>query len=165
VGRAVIQIAHWKGARVIGADITDRPSEADVFVNVGTKDLIAEARAATGGKGVDLVFDAVGGELFEPCLKSLCVGGRQVAITSVGERRVSFDLLDFYHHRLHLIGVDTLKLGGPEIAGILDALKPGFESGRLKPFEVHNWSFAEAIKAYSAAAKGGSAKQVLLPQQ
>jgi NADPH2:quinone reductase len=165
VGRAVIQIAHWKGARVIGADIADRPSEAEIFINVKAKDLVTEARAATGGKGVDVVFDAVGGALFEPCLKSLRVGGRQVVITSVGERRVSFDLIDFYHKRLHLIGVDTLKLDGPAIAGILDALRPGFESGRLKAFEVQTWPFDKAVEAYAAAEKGGAAKQVLLPQQ
>ncbi|HEX4158418.1 MAG TPA: zinc-binding alcohol dehydrogenase family protein [Rhizomicrobium sp.] len=165
VGRAVIQIAHWKGARVIGADIADRPSEADAFVNIRTKDLVTEANAATGGKGVDIVFDAVGGELFEPCLKCLRVGSRQIAITSVSERRVSFDLIDFYHNSLHLIGVDTLKLDGPEIARILDALKPGFESGQLKPFEVQTWPFDKAVEAYEAAAKGGPAKQVLLPEQ
>jgi NADPH:quinone reductase-like Zn-dependent oxidoreductase len=165
VGRAVIQIAHWKGARAIGADIVDRPSEADVFINLRAKDLVIEARAATGGAGVDIVFDAVGGALFEPGLKSLRIGGRQVVITSIGERRVSFDLLDFYHNRLHLIGVDTLKLDGAEIAGILNALKPGFEGGQLKPFQVQTWPFGEAIEAYDAAAKGGAAKHVLLPRE
>jgi NADPH2:quinone reductase len=38
---------------------------------------------------VDLVLDAVGGPMFEPALKSLRLGGRQVAITSVGRRRVN----------------------------------------------------------------------------
>ena len=119
---------------------------------------------ATGGKGVDIVFDAVGGELFEPCLKSLRIGGRQVAITSMGERRVCFDLLDFYHNRLHLMGVDTLKVDGPEIARMLDALKRGFESGQLKPFAVQTWPFDKAVEAYEAAAKGGGTKHVILPQ-
>ncbi len=165
VGRAAIQIAHWKGACVVGVDRADRPSDADVLINNKTKDMVAEAKAATGGEGVDIVFDAVGGELFEPCLKSLRVGGRQVAITSMGERRVSFDLIDFYHNKLHLTGVDTLKLDGPEIAGMLDALRPGFESGHLKPFEVQTRPFDKAVEAYTAAAKGGAAKLVLLPQQ
>jgi NADPH:quinone reductase-like Zn-dependent oxidoreductase len=164
VGRAVTQIAHWKGAHVIGADRTDRPSEVDILINVAMKDLVTEVRSATGAKGVDIVFDAVGGELFEPCLKSLRIGGRQVAITSMGERRVCFDLLDFYHNRLHLIGVDTLKLDGPEIARMLDALKPGFESGQLKPFAVQTWPFDKAVEAYEAAAKGGGTKHVILPQ-
>jgi len=41
------------------------------------------------------VLDAVGGPMFEPALKSLRLGGRQVAITSVGRRRVEFDMIDF----------------------------------------------------------------------
>lgn len=164
VGRAVIQLAHWKGARVIAADIADRPSDADIRINIKTGDVVAEVRSATEGKGADIVFDAVGGELFELCLRSLRPRGRQIAITSVGNRRVSFDLLDFYHNRSHLIGVDSLKLDGPEIAAILDALKPGFESGRLKPFEVQTWPFNKSVEAYETAAKGGPTKQILLPQ-
>ena len=42
----------------------------------------------TQGKGVDLIVDAVGGPLFEPCLESLAHKGRQVAIACVGDPRV-----------------------------------------------------------------------------
>jgi NADPH2:quinone reductase len=104
--------------------------------------------------------------LFEQCLNSLRPGGRQIAITSVGDRRVSFDLLDFYHNRSHLIGVDSLKRDGAEIARIFDALRPGFESGELKPYPVQTWPLDKAVEAYAAAAaKEGSAKQVILPQE
>jgi NADPH:quinone reductase len=163
VGRAVTQIAHWKGARVIGADIVERPSEADLFIDSKSRDLVAEVKNATGGKGVDLVYDAVGGPLFEPSLKSLAFRGRQIAITSVGERRVSFDLIDFYHNLSRLIGVDSLKLSGREIAAIMDALRPGFESGALKPFDVKARPLGNAIAAYDAVETGGSPeKQVLI---
>jgi NADPH:quinone reductase len=168
VGRAVTQIAHWKGAKVIGAGRAHAASEADIFIDITEKDfdLAAKVRAATGGRGADLAYDTVGGALFEPCLKSLASGGRQIAIASVGERRVSFDLLDFYHARLHLIGVDSLQLDGREIARIFDALRPGFEEGRLKPFEVRSWNLANAVEAYEAAGKrGGPVKHVLLPQK
>jgi NADPH:quinone reductase len=164
VGRAVTQIAHWKGARVIGADIADRVSECDTYINTKTQDLVAGVQSATGGKGADLVYDTVGGPLFEPSLKSLRIGGRQVAMTSVGDRRVSFDLIDFYHNLLHLIGVDSLKLSGPQIAAIMDALKPGFETGALKPFPVKTWRLDGAVAAYAVVEKGaGAEKQVLIP--
>ncbi|HEX3431502.1 MAG TPA: zinc-binding alcohol dehydrogenase family protein [Rhizomicrobium sp.] len=165
VGRAVTQIAHWKGARVIGADRTDRSSLADVFINTESQELARECKTATGGKGADLVFDTVGGPLFESCLRSLAVNGRQVAISSVGDRRVSFDLIDFYHDELRLIGVDSMKFTGVKIAQMLDALKPGFESGALKPYDVQTWPLERAVEAYEAAAKGGAIKQVLLPSQ
>ena len=63
----------------------------------------------TGGKGVDVVFDTVGGPMFEPALHALRRGGRQVGVASTGGSRVSFDLVDFYHNRAHLIGVDSNK--------------------------------------------------------
>jgi NADPH:quinone reductase-like Zn-dependent oxidoreductase len=118
VGRAATQIAHWKKAKVIGSDISNKASEADAFVNAKEKDLSVEVTALTNGKGADLVLDAVGGPMFEPSLQSLRVGGRQVAIASIGDGRVEFNLVDFYHNLQRLIGVDTLKLTGPEIAKI-----------------------------------------------
>jgi NADPH2:quinone reductase len=47
VGQAAIQIAHWKGAQVIGADISDSASGADAFINLKDADLAVEARAWT----------------------------------------------------------------------------------------------------------------------
>jgi NADPH:quinone reductase len=165
VGRAATQIAHWKKAKVIGADRVDGNSGADVFINTANKDLGVEVRALTGGKGVDLALDAVGGVMFEPTLKSLRIGGRQVAITSVGNRRVEFDLLDFYHNLSCLIGVDTMKLTGPDIARIMDTLRPAFEDGLFEPFSVKSWKLDQAVDAYTEAAKGGSPdKHVLTPQ-
>jgi NADPH2:quinone reductase len=164
VGRAATQIAHWKKAKVIGADRIDGNSGADAFINTANKDVTAETRALTGGKGVDLALDCVGGPMFEPALKSLRIGGRQVSITSVGNRRVEFDLIDFYHNLSCLIGVDTVKLKGPDIARIMDAIRPAFEDGIFEPFSVKTWKLDQAVDAYTAAAKGGSSdKHVLVP--
>lgn len=165
VGRAATQIARWKKAKVIGADISDKASEADAFIDTRNKDLPAEVKALTDGKGADLVLDAVGGSMFEPSLKSLSLDGRQVAITSVGNRRVEFDLMDFYHNRQRLIGVDTAKLTGFEIARIMDELGAGFEEGHFKPSAVKTWSLDLAVEAYGAVDKGDmSAKHILLPR-
>ncbi|HWY16722.1 MAG TPA: zinc-binding alcohol dehydrogenase family protein [Rhizomicrobium sp.] len=166
VGRAATQIAHWKKARVIGADRMDGASNVDAFVNTSKKDLATEVKALTNGKGADVALDTVGGPMFEPVLKSLSVGGRQVAINSAVKRRVEFDLIDFYHDLLRLIGVDTMKLTGPGIAKIMDALRAGFESGELKPSEIAAWPLDKAIDAYAVVEKGGTpVKQVLLPQK
>ena len=164
VGRAVTQIAHWKGARVIGADVIERDSECDIYINTKTQDLVSAVRAATNGKGVDLAYDTVGGPLFEQCLKSLRIGGRQVAIASGAERRVSFDLIDFYHNLTCLIGVDSLKSTGPEIAAIMGALRQGFELGAIKPYPIQTWPLHDAVAAYTAVGKGaGPEKHVLIP--
>jgi NADPH:quinone reductase len=166
VGRAAIQIAHWKKARVIGADISENASEADAFVNATSKELPIEVKALTDGKGVDVVLDAVGGPMFEPSLKSLRVGGRQVAIASIGNGRVEFSLIDFYHNLQRLIGVDTIKLTGPEIAKIMDDLRGGFEEGHLRPSPVQTWTLERGIDAYEAVKKGATSKKhVLLPRR
>jgi NADPH:quinone reductase-like Zn-dependent oxidoreductase len=103
--------------------------------------------------------------MFEPCLKSLRVGGRQMAITSSGNGRVEFSLVDFYHNRLRLIGVDTVKLANREIAEIMNQLRVGFEDGHLRPSPVQTWTLDQGIEAYEAVAKGAAAsKQVLLPR-
>jgi NADPH2:quinone reductase len=166
VGRAATQIAHWMGANVIGADLGNQPSDTDVFINVKDKVLDIEVGERTRNKGVDLVLDAVGGPLFELALKSLRPGGRQVAISSVGTRRVEFDLIDFYHGSKRLIGVDSMKFSGTDIRHTLDRLRVGFEQGSLKPSSVLAWPIAKAVEAYQLAERGGSpTKQVLLPWQ
>ena len=95
---------------------------------------------------------------------SLGEGGRHLAIVSKGISRVTFNLTDFYHNSLHLIGIDSVRLTGTEIAAIMDALRPGFEAGALTPFAVTPWPLARAVAAYEAAGRdGAAAKHVLLP--
>jgi NADPH:quinone reductase-like Zn-dependent oxidoreductase len=165
VGRAATQIALWKGAAVIPA-IRAKGEVPAGTINTSTHDIPRLVRDLTGGRGAELVLDCVGGALFEPALTSLCEGGRHLVIVSKGMRRVSFDLTDFYHNKSHLIGVDSLGLTGREIAAVMDQLRPGFEAGALRPFEVTAWPLARAIEAYEAAERDGArAKHVLLPQQ
>jgi NADPH:quinone reductase-like Zn-dependent oxidoreductase len=165
VGRAATQIAHWKKARVIGASRhSDNPAYADAVINTATSDLAQEVRAMTNGKGVDLVLDAVGGPMFEPSLKSLRLGGRQVAITSTRDRKVTFDLVDFYHNESRLIGLDTVKLTGRQIAEIMNQLRAGFETGYLEAPAVTTSPLERAVEAYEVVAKSGAqTKQILIP--
>jgi len=166
VGRAATQIAHWKGAKVIGADIRESASDADEMIITTDKDLAAEVKSLTQQVGVDLVLDSVGGAMFEPALKSLRRGGRQIAITSVGKRRVEFDLIDFYHEERRLMGVDTMKLTAGEIARIMDQLREGFDKGQLKPSQTTTWPLSRAVEAFTAVESStSSSKHVLLPQR
>jgi len=132
-------------------------------VNTSKKDLAAEVKALTDGKGADVALDTVGGPMFEPVLKSLAVGGRQVAINSAVKRSVEFDLVDFYHNALRLIGLDTMKLTGPGIAKIMDALRAGFESGELKPSEIAAWPLDKAGRRLRRDRKRRHASQASSP--
>jgi NADPH:quinone reductase-like Zn-dependent oxidoreductase len=163
VGQAATQIANWKQARVLGAAITSDPIPGtESVVNTTTEDLRERVLALTAGRGVDAVLDTVGGPMFEPALRSLRYGGRQVVITSMGDPRVSFNLVDFYHNLSRLIGVDSNGLTPREVAEITDELRRGFEAGALQPPPIEIVPFEKAVDAYSRLAAGQAiAKQVL----
>jgi NADPH:quinone reductase len=165
VGRAATQIAHWKGAVVFGADIGEPPEAVDVFLNVNKVDLASAVLQATSGKGIDMVLDIVGADLFSSCLRSLRVGGRQLAIANAAgpDANVQMNLTDFYHHQLHLIGVDTQKLAGPEISDLMNHLRHGFQAGFLHISQPETNEFANAVEAYvKVAEKKSRKKQVLI---
>jgi NADPH:quinone reductase-like Zn-dependent oxidoreductase len=165
VGRAAIQIAHWKEASVVAADMVRAVPEADVFVNLKEDDLVSAVRQATGGQGVDMVLDTIGAYLFKSCLGSLRVGGRQMAIANAAgpDAEVHLNLTDFYHNQLRLIGVDTQKLTGAEISAIMNRLREGFEAGFLRVSQPEANAFEKAVEAYTKIAERKTrTKQVLV---
>jgi len=171
VGTAVIQLARWKGARVIAVDRRILPPDKlreqgiDLQIDVSSQDyeaMIRQVREFTSGNGANIAFDCVGGPLCEPCLRSLGQSGRQVNIVSVGTRRVSFDLTDFYHRQLTLYGVDTRAYDTVASAEILKQLTSGFESGALRPAQVvSRYSLDQAVEAYREVNSGAKGKVVL----
>jgi len=163
VGRAATQIANWKGARVLGVTRGASPVPgAAAVIDSLEGDLREHAFELTDGKGADVVFDTVGGPMFEPALRCLRRGGRQVAISSTGEPRVSFNLIDFYHNRSRLIGFDSYGFSTEETAGILDELRAGFDSKVLTPPQVRVVPFKDAVQAYKTVARGRSGEKLVL---
>jgi len=148
---------------VLAAGRSSNPvSGATAVINTTTEDLRERVFELTDNKGADAVFDTVGGAMFEPSVRCLRVGGRQIAITSTGERRVCFDLIDFYHNLSRLVGVDTMKLTARDVAPIAQNLSSGFEAGALEPPAVETVLFENAIQAYERLVAGKTnAKQVL----
>jgi NADPH2:quinone reductase len=163
VGQAATQIANWKQARVIGADTASDPIPgAESVVDTKSEDLRERVLKLTAGKGVDAVLDTVGGPMFEPALRSLGYGGRHVAISSRGDSRVTFNLVDFYHNFSRLLGVDSYGLTPQQVGEIAGKLRPGFETGILKLPEIEIVPFEKAVDACSRMAAGQTkTKQVL----
>ncbi len=163
VGQAAMQIANWKGARVIGADIRPDPIPGTEYaIDTKTEDLRERVRDLTAGKGVDVVFDTVAGPLFEPAMQSLSYKGRHVVIASPGHPQVSFNLVEFYHNFSRLIGVDSFGLTTREISEIEDQLEAGFDERVLIPPPVEIVPFEKAVEAYSLVAdRQAKAKLVL----
>jgi NADPH:quinone reductase-like Zn-dependent oxidoreductase len=171
VGSAAAQIARRLGARVIGAETRAPRPDAPIHaiaekLIVGAEDLPAEVRAATAGKGADVVLDLVGGVMFRSALNSLALRGRLVEIASTGQREVSFDLVDFYHNESRLFGVDTLKRDLTASAEALDALTPGFVAGDYRSAPIaETCGLGEAQEAYRKVAAGAAGRIVLRPQE
>jgi NADPH2:quinone reductase len=153
------------GGRSIGVDRAKLPFlpdhlRSDFFV-ASSDDVLGGVRRMTDGRGVEVVYDTVGAPLFETNLAALAPGGRYVLIASAGDRRASFDLLDFYHKRTALFGVDTRALDTPACARILDRLRVGFESSELRPPRIaKTFALADGRAAYEAASAPAGGKIV-----
>ena len=90
VGTAALQIAKAVGARVIAATSSDekcalcRELGADATINYTTQNLRECLKSLTGGKGPDVVYDPVGGDLAEPAFRSIAWRGRYLVIGFAG---------------------------------------------------------------------------------
>ena len=86
VGLAAVEIGKALGARVIAAASSDEKLEvckqhgADEVINYSTEDLRDRIKQLTGGKGVNVAFDPLGGDYSEPVLRSMAWGGRFLVI-------------------------------------------------------------------------------------
>jgi len=169
VGQAVLLLGQALDAKLIAVDQT--PFDAGAYegvsllgyIDTSRQDLRDAVRNFTGGKGTDLAFDCVGGELFEPVLSTLAQRGRQLVIASVGTTRVSFDLRDFYHHRLTLVGIDSRALAVTDCARLLKLMSPLFIDGRLRPAKISKrGSLRDARELYSHASRGSRGKAVFV---
>lgn len=111
-GMAAIQVAKALGATVIAAASSDEKlaaclkAGADFGINYLTEDLKAQAKTLSNGKGVDLVFDPVGGDFSEPALRACAPGARFLVVGfAAGEiPRVPLNLVLL--KKCQLVGVD-----------------------------------------------------------
>jgi NADPH:quinone reductase len=172
VGTAAVEIAKEAGAKIISISRSQpHPSSpvavlADVHLDANDPDLRRKVRSTTHQKGVDVVLNAAGGPMFEIGLGLLAQRGRQAEITSPTERRVSFDLVDFYHNESQLFGVDTLKRDLTATARILESLKPGFDSGAYHPPAIsETFPLHKVHHAFNLVHHGVRGRVVLKPGQ
>jgi NADPH:quinone reductase len=170
VGGIAAWIARGLGARVLGtvrsaSDLSRAGGlPVDAWIDLQAAELADGVRAATAGKGADVVLDLVGGALFEKCLQSLAWRGRQVAIASGPLPRVDFSLVDFYHNESRLIGVDSLKFSFEEASAILRSLAPMIEGGALPAPRVEAYPLGQGPGLYRAVADSAvRGKPVLVP--
>lgn len=110
VGSAAIQIAKLHGARVIATAGSDeklgkaRALGADEVINYTAKDFTEEIRTLTGKRGVDVVFEHTGGEVFAKSLTILGRGGRLVTCGSTTDPMANVDVRYVYSRQQTIMG-------------------------------------------------------------
>lgn len=133
VGSAAIQIAKLWGATVYAtagsAEKVRRARElgADAAINYKESDFVAETRALTRKRGVDVVFEHVGAETFERSLRALGRGGRLVTCGATAGAEVTINLRLVFFKLLSILGSTMGSLAE------LHEIMRHVEAGRLKP--------------------------------
>lgn len=137
VGSVAVQLAKYKGARVIG---TASAVNQDFLADLGVDECIDYTASPFEEKvqGVDMVFDTVGGETQERSLKTLKPGGVLVSVVSPPSAESA---------AAH--GVRAVMAGGmPPVAPVLTEVSMLVEAGKLKPVVSHILPLAEARRAH-----------------
>jgi NADPH:quinone reductase-like Zn-dependent oxidoreductase len=164
VGVAALQAAKAMGAKVIGtsgsAEKLARLKALGLDLGLCTRapDFNAAVLAATGGKGVNLVINTVGGSVFAECVKSLAFEGRLATVGYVdGQLKAEIDIQALHAKRLTLFGVSN-KLRNAEqradgVAPFVADWLPLLADGRIRPLIDRVYPFQElpAAKAHMEA--------------
>ena len=170
VGQAAVQIASWRGARVIGVarkhEAYPGHSNGPVeMIDASATDVAARVRELTDGKGANIVFNTVGDPYFQAAHNSLALRGRQILIAAI-DRIVQFNILEFYRGQHTYVGIDSLGLSSTATGTVLRELTPGFLSEHLKPFPIKPnaiYPLEEAKSAFVAVAGSSRDRIVLRP--
>jgi len=171
MGSFAVQLARELGARVLAAgrnpDRLEQLRELGVQeICVAGSDLAQQVREATGGRGVDLVFDLVGGPSINAHLGALRDGGRLVLIGLLGGRKVDVDLGAVLSRRLRILGSVLRPRSRAEKARLVEGFSafalPRLRDGRLRPVVEKVVPFERAAEAYKALDQGGTFGKIVL---
>ncbi|MGJ9417307.1 NADPH:quinone oxidoreductase family protein [Massilia sp. CMS3.1] len=173
VGLAAIEIGKALGARVIAAASSAEKLEvcrehgADVLINYTTEDLREALKAATGGKGPDVIYDPVGGAYSEPALRSIAYRGRHLVIGfAAGDiPKLPWNLMLL--KSASVVGVFWGDFARREPQANLAAMREmlgWMAEGKLKPLVSKRYALAETAQALNdMAERKVTGKVVIVP--
>jgi NADPH:quinone reductase-like Zn-dependent oxidoreductase len=147
IGSAAVQLAQLAGAIVIGNASSDeklaRASELgmDHGINHSTQDVVAEVMRLTGDRGVDLVFEHVGGAMFQHGLDSLGKDGRLVICGGHSGEVVPFDIIPFFRSQKSVIG--SFVYTREEVEACLELAR----RKKIEPLVYRTYPLADAREA------------------
>jgi NADPH:quinone reductase len=173
VGLAAVQLGKALGARVIATAGTKdkleiaRQSGADVLIDYGTEDWVERVKAVTGGEGADVIYDPVGGDVFDGSTKCIAFEGRILTIGFAGGRIPTLAINRVLLKNFSVVGVHWgyyQRRGSPLVQEWMDALLKLYEQGRIRPVVYRSYPLREAAAALGAlSARESYGKVVLVP--
>jgi NADPH:quinone reductase-like Zn-dependent oxidoreductase len=160
VGVASLQAGKALGAKVIGtsgsAEKLAKLEQLGLDVGVQTRGtgFYEPAMAATGGKGVDLVVNAVGGTVFAECMRTLAFEGRLATVGYLDRTlKAEIDLAALHAKRLNLFGVSNKLRTAAQRAETVRAFEkdflPYFADGRIVPVIDRVFTLDEVAEAHA----------------
>jgi putative PIG3 family NAD(P)H quinone oxidoreductase len=157
IGTAAIQLAKAIGARVITTAGSAQKCEAcrklgaDVAVNYKSEDFVAATKAATNGRGAEVILDMVGGDYIERNYEAAAVEGRVVQIAFQGSPKAAVDFRRIMLKRLTHTGstlrARSIEDKGKIARGVDQHILPLIKAGRVKPVIDSTFPLAQASAA------------------
>ena len=164
VGTAAIQVAKSIGAYVIASAGSPNKLEkarqlgADAVVNYREQNLAESVRELTGGRGVDVVMECVGGQIFEASLAALAKNGRLVTVGGHAGEVVKLDVISFFRKQLSLVG--SARATAAEYRKVIEMVG----IGDLHPVIDRTYPLREASAAHTRMeGRSNVGRLVLLP--
>ncbi len=159
IGTMAIQMAKAHGAKVFvtvgGQDKVDACLKlgADAAINYKTEDFVARTKELTGGKGVDVILDMVGGDYIDRNYEAAAVEGRIVQIAFLGGSKATPNFAKLMMKRLHHTGSTLRPRSIADKAAMVAAIEanamPWLNDGRVKPLMDSSFPLKEASKAHA----------------
>ena len=172
VGTAAIQIAKIAGARVIAAASTDEKCAlcksigADDTINYTTENLRERIKELTGGKGPDVIYDPVGGDMSEQAFRSIAWRGRHLVVGFASGPTPSLPLNLPLLKGASIVGVfwgGFAKAEPKANAAMMAELAGWYAAGKIKPVIDSTMPMAELKAAYAhMGSRGVKGKLVMV---
>jgi NADPH2:quinone reductase len=171
VGLAAVQIGKALGGRVIATAGTRdkleiaRQSGADALIDYRTEDWVARVKELTAGAGADVIYDPVGGDVFDGSTRCLAFEGRLLVVGFAGGRIPEIAANRILLKNISVVGVHWglyQERGSPRPAQWMDELLALVERGVLRPVVWKRFPLAQAADALAAIATRESYGKVIL---
>ena len=172
IGVTAIQMARAFGHRVfVTAGSAEKCTACEKLgasraINYRTEDFVAVVKELSGGKGVDVILDMVGGDYVPRELACLADDGRLSLIAFLGGTRATIDMTDILRRRLTITG-STLRARSVEVKGAIarsleQKVWPLIEAGRIKPVIYRTFRLEEASAAHALMESSAHVGKIIL---